>query len=550
MVVVLSVCWRLAEVEMVSLVRTRQPLALVAGLSRPCQLKELLRGGYEDYVEGNERKRIRDDHARDREKPASTMVHRQTDTQIDEEEDMLQDPHAHDFEDTDELDEKDRQMLKDMYSKAAQEFPDYEFQRIMEQDKEEERSRTQLAYGALILLANGVEELDVVSLVSALKEANIEVVTASIDGSRTIRGKQGLTFRTDTMLSEVDSPLDFLGIVIPGGDQNYSRTMSSDERVRVLVRCQYDRQGVCCGLGSGVITFKQSGILYGRQYAAPPDLREQLPDLEVDVAVKVDEHLVTSQGGGTALDTAMTLIELYQGQQAAVRVARACRHPRLDTKYSCMPIHVDAAYEIPHSGMLNNDCIEVLRPCVGSFPPRSFKNASQFEEVWEGQESQTGELEATLSKLYFVNGCQRCTEEYQTKLERDGSLIHSQCKPCPHVIEAQRSMQGELQISERAPEVCGASYIFLLTVGTGRESLFAPLVALGSGSASWWGDRAPTSLNLGDRGGLSRAISQLRVTSLQFEDDEVVRLWKQGMLSDGDFLFAKNFDLYMSGRDY
>ncbi|EKX38345.1 hypothetical protein GUITHDRAFT_77239, partial [Guillardia theta CCMP2712] len=203
-----------------------------------------------------------------------------------------------------------------MYAKAAKDYPDYEFQRILEQDKEEELRSTRLDRGALVLVGNGVEELDVVSFVTALKEANIEVVTASIEGNRTIRGKQSLTFRADTILSDVDKPLDFLGVVIPGGNKNYTLTMSRDERVRVLVRCQYDRKGICCSLGSGVITLKNSGILYGRQYTAPPDLREQLPDLEEDVAVKADENVVTSQGGGTALDAAMTLVELYQGQTA------------------------------------------------------------------------------------------------------------------------------------------------------------------------------------------------------------------------------------------
>lgn len=44
------------------------------------------------------------------------------------------------------------------------------------------------------------------------------------------------------------------------------------------------------------MVLKEAGCLYGRKYTAPPHLKSELPNSTAEVAVRIDEHILSCQG--------------------------------------------------------------------------------------------------------------------------------------------------------------------------------------------------------------------------------------------------------------
>ena len=59
-----------------------------------------------------------------------------------------------------------------------------------------------------------------------------------------------------------------------------------------------------------------AGLLDGKRATAYPGVLEALNDAQIqarDTAIEIDGNIVTSRGPGTAMDFALTLIELLEG---------------------------------------------------------------------------------------------------------------------------------------------------------------------------------------------------------------------------------------------
>ena len=103
----------------------------------------------------------------------------------------------------------------------------------------------------LVLLANGFEEVEVVTQVDFLRRAGVTVVTAAIGNEIMVTGNFNIPVKADALLSEVNSD-DFDMVALEtitnqylGGDSSLAcsaKTQSLiDEKVIELVRLQHDK---------------------------------------------------------------------------------------------------------------------------------------------------------------------------------------------------------------------------------------------------------------------------------------------------------------------
>jgi 4-methyl-5(b-hydroxyethyl)-thiazole monophosphate biosynthesis len=73
-----------------------------------------------------------------------------------------------------------------------------------------------MTFRALITLAEGIDDLQAVTLVDVLRRAKVEVVAASIEGRRMLTCARGTRLTCDAMLVDLlAQPFDL--IVLPGG---------------------------------------------------------------------------------------------------------------------------------------------------------------------------------------------------------------------------------------------------------------------------------------------------------------------------------------------
>lgn len=176
---------------------------------------------------------------------------------------------------------------------------------------------------ALIAVADGSEDLECVTLIDVLRRADIEVLLASVEDRRMITCARGTRLTADVMLLDVLAQ-DFDLIALPGGMPGAQRLADFEplaERVRKQARAGELFAAICA---APAVALQQYGVLRQRRMTCYPSFSDRLSACSfVDEPVVVDGNCITSQGPGTALAFALTLVEQLVGRNTRNEVAKA-----------------------------------------------------------------------------------------------------------------------------------------------------------------------------------------------------------------------------------
>ena len=180
----------------------------------------------------------------------------------------------------------------------------------------------------LIPLAPGFEDLEAVTLSDLLRRAGIEVVVAGLQRGL-IQGSRGIRIEPDAYLDDVMSR-DFDLIALPGGLPG-AEHLRDDARVQTLLKKMAAAGLYTTAICAAPMALAAAGLLDGKQATAYPGVLDSLKlgntQSRAD-AVVVDGKVVTSQGPGTAMDFALTLIELLKGAAMRQQVETGLVRPR------------------------------------------------------------------------------------------------------------------------------------------------------------------------------------------------------------------------------
>lgn len=174
----------------------------------------------------------------------------------------------------------------------------------------------------LVPLAQGCEELEAITITDLLVRAGVEVTTAGLD-DQPVTASRGITIIPDTSIDTVLNQTFDL-IVLPGGLPGADH-LRDDENILALLKNHADKGkyiGAICAAPKAVAA---AGLLEGKKATAYPGVLEALDNAQIDVkdtAIEIDGKIVTSRGPGTAMDFALTLIELLEGQAKRDEVNR------------------------------------------------------------------------------------------------------------------------------------------------------------------------------------------------------------------------------------
>jgi 4-methyl-5(b-hydroxyethyl)-thiazole monophosphate biosynthesis len=174
---------------------------------------------------------------------------------------------------------------------------------------------------ALITLAEGAEDLEVVTLLDVLRRAEVEVVLASIESRRMVTCAHGSCLTADAMLLDVLAQ-DFDLIVLPGGMPGAQR-LADHQPLAQRVREQAAQGKLFAAIcAAPALALQGYGVLKQRQMTCYPAFSGQLSGCTyIDRPVVVDGNCITSQGPGTALEFALTLVEQLLGKARRASVA-------------------------------------------------------------------------------------------------------------------------------------------------------------------------------------------------------------------------------------
>jgi 4-methyl-5(b-hydroxyethyl)-thiazole monophosphate biosynthesis len=160
---------------------------------------------------------------------------------------------------------------------------------------------------ALVLFADGSEELEAVSVINILRRAGVNVTVAGLHGGP-LRGSRGTVLVPDATLDEALTR-QYDMVVLPGG-QPGSDNLKADARVLKLVRQMHDANKYVAAICAAPSVLATAGLLDGKRATSFPGSLDAFPKvLRQPQAVVEDGKLITSRGPGTAMDFALTLAE-------------------------------------------------------------------------------------------------------------------------------------------------------------------------------------------------------------------------------------------------
>jgi 4-methyl-5(b-hydroxyethyl)-thiazole monophosphate biosynthesis len=176
---------------------------------------------------------------------------------------------------------------------------------------------------ALVILAEGFEELEASAPITILRRAGVEVTVAGLqDGP--VRGSRQLALVPDAVLEWVaDHPFDL--VVLPGGLPG-TFNLRNSRLVAHVVGAVHQRGGVVAAICAAPTVLAALGLLAGKRATGHSSVRSELAAagavLVEREAVVRDGRIVTSQGAGTAVEFGLTLVRLLLGEAKAAEVAR------------------------------------------------------------------------------------------------------------------------------------------------------------------------------------------------------------------------------------
>lgn len=166
-----------------------------------------------------------------------------------------------------------------------------------------------------VLLAEGFEEIEAVTIIDVLRRAKIDTTTVGV-GSDRVRGSHGIEVRADATLDEISHD-GWACVVLPGGIPG-ATNLQADERVQALLKAQHAGGGKLAAICAAPIALHRAGVLEGRRATSYPAFADQLVGVDyVQDTVVQDGTITTSRGPGTAMAFALALVQQLAGAEQA-----------------------------------------------------------------------------------------------------------------------------------------------------------------------------------------------------------------------------------------
>ena len=183
---------------------------------------------------------------------------------------------------------------------------------------------------AIVLLAEGFEEVEALTPVDYLRRAGIEVLTASIGEGKAIKGARNIQVAADTTLKEYLDKADSCdAVIIPGGMPGAANLAASGEVGALIKKMALAGKWVCAICAAPAVVLAPLGLLLGRRFTCYPGMETkvqggQWSDERVVISASpAGGGFITSRAAGCAGEFAIAVIRQLLGESEAEKIAKA-----------------------------------------------------------------------------------------------------------------------------------------------------------------------------------------------------------------------------------
>ncbi|HDZ76519.1 MAG TPA: DJ-1/PfpI family protein [Candidatus Omnitrophica bacterium] len=173
---------------------------------------------------------------------------------------------------------------------------------------------------ALVILADGFEEIEAITSIDILRRGYIDVTVAALS-TKVVTGAHGIKISADILLEQFNQDIDAL--VLPGGSPG-SENLNKSKKVHEIISKTFKANKVVAAIcAAPALVLEPAGILKNKRATCYPGMEKLFSeDVKfIDEAVVRDGNLITSRGIGAALRFALCIVETLIDKSTADALA-------------------------------------------------------------------------------------------------------------------------------------------------------------------------------------------------------------------------------------
>lgn len=165
-----------------------------------------------------------------------------------------------------------------------------------------------------VLLANGFEEIEALTVVDVLRRGNVNCSMVSIN-EKEVTGAHNIKVIADEIISD---DLDVDMVILPGGMPG-ATNLRDDLRVISLLKKMNNENKKIAAICAAPIVLAKAGIISGEDITSYPGFEDDLKEgnYKEDLVV-ISGNLITSRGPATALEFSYTLLDVLNNPKSSV----------------------------------------------------------------------------------------------------------------------------------------------------------------------------------------------------------------------------------------
>lgn len=172
---------------------------------------------------------------------------------------------------------------------------------------------------AIVLLAEGFELVEAMTVVDYLRRVDVEVTTVTI-GAEWVRSQSDVEVRADRLFAPNLVLPD--AVIVPGGGQG-AKNLAAHPGVLDLLQRAYANGAIVAAICAGPTVLEAAGLLSGRTGTSYPGFEGQLSYRSyVTDRAYTDGNMITSRGPSTAIDFAEHLVRALVSDAAWEALAK------------------------------------------------------------------------------------------------------------------------------------------------------------------------------------------------------------------------------------
>lgn len=161
-----------------------------------------------------------------------------------------------------------------------------------------------------VLLAEGFEDIEAITVIDVLRRAGVAVCVTGVDcdADGLVRSSHELCLKVDSLLEDLDTTALEM-VVFPGGLPGATNLAASEEAC-LLARTVYERGGWATAICAAPIALSAAGLLKDMEYTCYPSFEKKIQEgIYTGARVQICERIITACGPGASLEFAFTLLK-------------------------------------------------------------------------------------------------------------------------------------------------------------------------------------------------------------------------------------------------